>query len=164
LIGVKGRRARRVDPSSTRTREKTPRDPHHLHEADMNIETQEHLTTLRKLLTCRIHELGTELHALEMAQGGAALDGTSGDVTDRKDEAGELQRREIDAEGERVERAELRRCESALQRLDLGIYGDCCDCHEPIPLPRLLVQPDAQRCAACQTSFEHRVGNERARA
>jgi RNA polymerase-binding transcription factor DksA len=128
----------------------------------MNIETQEHLTTLRKLLAYRIHELGTELHALAQRREEDAAAG--GDVTDRKDEADDLQRMEVDAEGERVERAELRRCEAALHRLDTGVYGDCGDCQEPIPLARLLVQPDAERCAACQAAFERRTRGEPARA
>ncbi len=130
----------------------------------MNIETQDHLSTLRNLLLYRIHELETELRALAHKHGESPGTGAGGEVTDRKDEADDLQRRQIDAEGERVERAQLRRCEAALQRLDLGVYGDCCDCEEPVPLARLLVQPDAERCAACQTAFEHRLHGEAARA
>ena len=130
----------------------------------MNIETQEHLTTLRNLLTFRIRELSSELHALAMKREESASAGASGDVTDRKDEADDLQRRQIDDEGERVEREELRRCESALHRLDLGTYGDCSDCGDSIPLARLLVQPDAERCAACQTALEHRMRGEPAGA
>jgi DnaK suppressor protein len=45
--------------------------------------------------------------------------------------------------------------EAALHRLDAGTYGDCAVCAEPISLQRLLVQPAAQRCAACQTAYEH---------
>jgi len=44
--------------------------------------------------------------------------------------------------------------EAALRRLDAGTYGDCAGCGEPIPLQRLLVQPAAERCAACQSRFE----------
>lgn len=130
----------------------------------MDIDTQDHLTTLRTLLGERMRELAAGLHALDMKRGDAAAEGAQGDVTDRKDDADDLQRREIDAESERVERAQLRRCEGALHRLDLGIYGNCCDCGDPIPLRRLLVQPEAERCAACQTAFEHKRRAEPSRA
>jgi RNA polymerase-binding transcription factor DksA len=120
----------------------------------MNLETQTHLTALRKQLEWRIHELQTELHAQAMEREKTME--PSG-VTDRKDEADAWQRADIDAQGERLELEELQRCEHALHRLDLGIYGDCCDCHEPIALQRLFVQPEAERCAACQSAHEARL-------
>jgi RNA polymerase-binding transcription factor DksA len=122
----------------------------------MNVETQSHLTELRRSLTWRIHELQTELHALALRREESAI---GGDVTDRKDEAQAWQQSELDEQGGRLELAELRRCEAALHRLELGIYGDCCDCHEPIALRRLLVQPEAQRCAKCQRMHEIDLGS-----
>jgi len=123
----------------------------------MNIETQEHLTTLRNLLNYRIHELNTELHALKLkADEAMAEHATNSEVSDRKDEADHLGREQLDAQSERIEREELRRCEDALRRLDVGVYGDCLDCEEPIPLVRLLALPDAERCVACQARFERR--------
>jgi RNA polymerase-binding transcription factor DksA len=123
----------------------------------MNVETQEHLTTLRSLLVYRVQELETELHALALRR----KQSPAGEVSDRKDEADELQRAQVDAEGGRVERAWLQRCRAALERLRRGVYGDCCDCEEPVPLARLLVQLEAERCAACETVFEHRRHAER---
>ena len=117
----------------------------------MELETQSHLTSLRQALVWRIRDLQAELQA-------AAATGKEGPgdarVTDRKDEADEWQRNDVEAHSEARELAELRSCEQALHRLDLGIYGDCCDCHDPIPTRRLLVQPEADRCAQCQSAYE----------
>jgi len=118
----------------------------------MDIDTQTHLTTLRELLTYRLHELQAEVHAAEQ---GARDDGGFGDVTDLKDEADdELLSRVADAE-ERRDVDELARVECALSRLDKATYGDCAQCGKPIPLQRLLVQPAAERCASCQAALEH---------
>jgi RNA polymerase-binding transcription factor DksA len=120
----------------------------------MNLDTQAHLTQLRQALTWRIHELQTELHALVARR---EEDAVGSGVVDRKDEADAWNRADIDAQSERIELVELRRCEQALHRLDMGLYGDCCECHEAIPLRRLLVQPEAERCAECQAAYESRM-------
>ena len=39
--------------------------------------------------------------------------------------------------------------EDAMERLDLGTYGECMDCGDPIDIERLRVQPDAALCVAC---------------
>lgn len=119
----------------------------------MDLPTQTHLTALRDLLVYRRHELRTELHAAEQALL-ADTQTSVDDVTDQKDTAERHQRGEmIDAQEQR-DRDELQLVESALQRLDSGVYGDCTSCGEPIALPRLQVQPAALRCAACQTEAE----------
>ena len=56
--------------------------------------------------------------------------------------------------------AELANVERALTRLAKGEYGDCADCGNPIPYPRLAAYPAAQRCVTCQDAAERR---ERAR-
>lgn len=120
----------------------------------MDIDTQTHLTALRDLLTYRLHELQAEVHAAELAR---RLDeeGAAGDVSDRKDEAARRLLSEVgEAEAQR-DVDEMAMVERALQRLDRGTYGDCAQCGEPIALQRLLVLPAAERCAACQTTFEH---------
>src|SRR5262245_57586138 len=50
--------------------------------------------------------------------------------------------------------AELRRIDSALQRLSAGSYGTCVDCGQMIPLPRLEAEPTASRCVRCQEVYE----------
>jgi len=119
----------------------------------MDIDTQTHLTALRDMLLYRQTELRSEVNAA--AASDRDRPGTSGEVGDRKDQADDWLRCEIsDAELQR-DIDELRLVEQALQRLHDGVYGDCVDCGEPIPLSRLRAQPAALRCASCQAAAEH---------
>jgi len=120
----------------------------------VNVDTQQHLTTLRDLLAYRIHDLEAEVHAaaLQRASDAGAVDLAT--VSDRKEEADAEQRAELLSQSEQLVAESLADCRAALRRLDEGIYGDCRDCGEAIPLARLMVQPQAQRCAACQVAFE----------
>lgn len=56
-----------------------------------------------------------------------------------------------------VDRNTLLEVEQAQQRLANGLYGLCIDCNEEIPLERLVAQPTAIRCAACQTKIEAKL-------
>ncbi|MDO9005798.1 MAG: TraR/DksA C4-type zinc finger protein [Aquabacterium sp.] len=76
------------------------------------------------------------------------------EVRDRQDEALRLQIGEIDEAQERRDIAEIGLVEAALNHLDAGMCGDCLDCGAEIGLQRLLVQPAAPRCAACQAAHE----------
>jgi DnaK suppressor protein len=91
----------------------------------MDIATQTHLTTLRGLLTYRLRDLLADAHAAQ---------------------------RDPQVVCDVYELAEV---DAALHRLDIGVYGDCTQCGEPISLQRLLVQPAAQRCARCEAKYEH---------
>ncbi len=109
------------------------------------------LSALRALLQRRLVELDAEIFDNEeRAEEGKDLN----EVTDRKDEASLRQSGEIDDAQLRRDLSERLQVEAALRRLDLGTYGDCAACGEPIALPRLLVQPAARRCAACQAASE----------
>lgn len=122
----------------------------------MDVVTQTHLTTLRNLLNYRLQELRADVHAAELAQREPA--GAGGhEVADLKDEAAQRQDAELGGAQEQRDLDEMGEVQAALRRLDAGVYGDCIDCGEPIPLQRLLVQPAAQRCAPCQAAHEHRV-------
>jgi len=57
---------------------------------------------------------------------------------------------------------ELREIDAARERMTDGRYGECVDCRQPIAVERLMAQPAAARCLACQTAYEkaHR-GNPR---
>jgi DnaK suppressor protein len=120
----------------------------------MNVETQLHLTTLRSLITFRRSELQSDLHALHLARERLLNDVAMTEVTDRKDDAAVEQEFDISNATQAHLHRELARCEGALRRLDEQRYGDCIDCAEPIPWPRLLAQPAAERCAACQRALE----------
>ena len=50
--------------------------------------------------------------------------------------------------------AELRRIDSALNRLSAGSYGICVDCGQMIPLARLEAEPTACRCVRDQEIYE----------
>ncbi|HHM04213.1 MAG TPA: TraR/DksA family transcriptional regulator [Gammaproteobacteria bacterium] len=53
---------------------------------------------------------------------------------------------------------EVRDVEAALQRINMGSYGLCEMCGEPIGFERLQSQPAARRCVACQKKWEHSHG------
>jgi DnaK suppressor protein len=125
----------------------------------MDLVTQNHLTTLRDLLTYRLRELRCEIAAAHSQ--GPATAAPSHDVVDQKDEAAQRQELELAGAQEQRDLDEMADVEAALGRLDSNVYGDCSDCGEPIPMQRLLVQPAAKRCAACQALHEaalHRAG------
>ena len=106
----------------------------------MDLATQNHLTTLRDLLTYRLAELRAEIHAAEQSRRAEPV-AEPDEVSDRKDEASRLQQVELEGAQEQRDVDELADVEAALRRLDAGVYGDCTDCGEPIPMPRLLLAP-----------------------
>jgi RNA polymerase-binding transcription factor DksA len=78
-------------------------------------------------------------------------------VLDRKDQAELMIQAGMDDAELVRDLDELAQVNAAIERLDAGRYGICQDCHEPIAPERLLAQPWAPRCLACQTRHEHRV-------
>ena len=77
-----------------------------------------------------------------------------GEVHSHADQAeveriGELRCAEIE-----IDRGRLKDVEEAQQRMVEGRYGICADCGEDIPRERLLAQPIAVRCTACQAALE----------
>lgn len=135
-------------------------NPRELLEEPMDLATQTHLTSLRDLLNYRLVELRAEVHAAQQSRLESAGAGTH-EVADRKDEATQQQRERLDDAQEQRDIDELAQVESALKRLDAGIYGNCADCGDPIPLQRLRVQPAAQRCAGCQLTAERALASSR---
>jgi len=119
----------------------------------MDLPTQAHLKTIRELLTYRLGDLRADVRAAELERRADALAGDQG-VGDRKDEASRRQRVALSGQQEERDLEELEQVEAALRRLDAGTYGDCSSCGEPVKLDRLMVQPAAERCAACQGRFE----------
>lgn len=72
--------------------------------------------------------------------------------------------REVDLARSDQEVVELHAVDEALARLAAGSYGRCADCDEAIAFDRLLRQPAAQRCVACQSAHEQRTGQGAQRA
>ena len=56
-----------------------------------------------------------------------------------------------------IDRARLEEIRQAQRRMAEGRYGICSGCAENIPRERLLAQPAAIRCAACQAALEARL-------
>lgn len=48
--------------------------------------------------------------------------------------------------------------DAALARLQSGQTGDCAACGEPVPAARLLANPAARTCIACQENIEKQHG------
>jgi DnaK suppressor protein len=119
----------------------------------MELATQGNLHLLRRLLNHRLQELSAEVHEAEQSQRESKAS-DSDEVRDRKDEAALQQLLDVDAMQEQRDVDEMKLVEAALNRLELGTYGDCLACGNPIPLQRLLVQPAALRCTACQAAYE----------
>jgi RNA polymerase-binding protein DksA len=52
------------------------------------------------------------------------------------------------------DRVELERIETAIGRIEQGLYGKCETCGKVIPMPRLKALPWATRCITCQSRYE----------
>lgn len=117
----------------------------------MNILTNEQTQHIRQTLERRAAQLQLELAAHREARERA--DAESG-VADTKDVADSKATDEMGAAEAERDRSELAQIETALQRLDLGRYGECSDCNESIDASRLLALPAATRCLKCQAQRE----------
>ncbi len=49
--------------------------------------------------------------------------------------------------------ASLKRIDAALCQMDLGLYGLCSDCEEPLAIAQLEQDPTLQRCPRCDTRY-----------
>ena len=54
----------------------------------------------------------------------------------------------------------LQTLDAAFKRLDAPDYGLCEDCGANIPAKRLIANPAATRCVACQERFEHNYAGQ----
>jgi DnaK suppressor protein len=92
-------------------------------------------------------------HALHIDESAPSIDQ---EVHTHADDAEMEREQELrDAEIE-IDRVRLHDIEEAARRLADGRYGVCTDCGEEIARLRLLAQPIAIRCAACQAAWESR--------
>jgi RNA polymerase-binding transcription factor DksA len=112
--------------------------------------TSSQVAELERRLGLRLMRLRKEIAAVRKQR---EDDGTRG-VFDRKDEADARAQAAIaDAEVER-DMAELREVRFALQRIGVGSYGVCACCGADIGADRLMAEPQALRCIACQEQSE----------
>jgi DnaK suppressor protein len=85
-----------------------------------------------------------------------AGDPASAEVHDLKDEAFAGQLANLSGLARDQMQSELAAVQAALRRIDEGSYGQCEDCDRDIGRERLLAQPSAGRCLACQERAEGR--------
>lgn len=73
---------------------------------------------------------------------------------DLVDQSTDLSERELMLGLVESDRLKLREIEEALKQIDENSYGVCEQCHEPIPIKRLLALPTARYCVECQQKME----------
>ena len=112
---------------------------------------------LRSALELRKEQLLQELDAVQrdtLAVALAASRGQADPAGSPRDQANSMAADMVrDAEAAR-DHAELTAVRAALERLADGSYGECTDCGQSVGVPRLLAQPSAARCIACQSKAE----------
>lgn len=119
----------------------------HLSAADLKtIETalQERSEALRHQVAAALEESGQTQYA-------AVLGRSSGDSSD---EALAVTLGDLSAARLEHELRQLRELDRARQHLKDEDFGICADCGEVIPVTRLVANPAATRCIACQEVFE----------
>lgn len=116
--------------------------------------TAEQRTTLASRLSEREHQLKQEIESVSSEiKEELQLEREVGDGAARyalKEEAS-IDRAEILRDVQ-----ELKDVQTARARLAEGGYGECVSCGVDIPTERLLAQPAALRCTACQASLERK--------
>jgi RNA polymerase-binding transcription factor len=120
--------------------------------------TLEQREWLFKHLQARAQTLHEEIRA------GLHPDGRAGDIgfANRRDETdddavADLES-SLDVSAVARDVLELHEVESALRRIHTGDYGTCSECGADIPYSRLVAQPTALRCTACQERHERAHG------
>lgn len=69
---------------------------------------------------------------------------------DQEENADEMEMYESNLAVDESMKAELKKINAALSRIEEGNYGICQNCKKEIPLERLLVYPQADVCLDCQ--------------
>ncbi|MBA4178757.1 MAG: hypothetical protein C0505_19705 [Leptothrix sp. (in: Bacteria)] len=119
--------------------------------------TQAQRETLAQVLRDREQELQAQLqgHLQGRSTAEKALAAREQGGDDAKQLASD---QEIGTKLTNLERRELAALAAALQRLNEADYGLCSDCGKRIPFERLLIEPQALRCVACEGKHEKRKG------
>ena len=108
---------------------------------------------LESMLQARIlglaRERGSQLQG--QSQAASARQTLVQDADDARQRSGE---HEVEGLVADIDSEEFQAISDALQRVHRADYGLCIDCHEAIPFDRLKAEPQALRCAPCQTLHE----------
>ena len=116
----------------------------------MSYLSQEQTTQIGQLLRARVRVLRDEIRAGLLRSDAAHHKDLAGMVSDAGDEAAANMLADVDVSAIDRDVRELREVESALARIGADGFGACGDCGEPIGYPRLVANPAAVRCHACQ--------------
>jgi DnaK suppressor protein len=108
------------------------------------------LAQIRARLAAKREEI-LALYRKDLKTGQESNDSPTEDIVDRANNA---YSRELNFSISDAERARLLEIEEALSRLDLGTYGRCAHCGQPISAARLAAVPWAKLCVQCQELLE----------
>jgi DnaK suppressor protein len=118
--------------------------------------SQDQRVVLTELLQSRLAEFervrASQLQGLTQAE--SARQTLLQDADDARQRSGE---HEVEGIVLDIDSGEFNEIRDALQRIHGASYGLCIDCQAAIPFARLLVEPQALRCAACQTLYERKI-------
>ncbi len=124
----------------------------------MNTLTASSLEELGTQLRLRRAEVQSHIHArlhgseqAETAAPGADAEASEGGEDDG---AGKLEPTDMALLDHEL--MALRDIDGALERLDAGLAGVCSECAGTVPLARLLANPTARTCIACQEKIEQK--------
>lgn len=117
--------------------------------------SEQDIKAVREALANRLSSLTEHVRAglseSEQNQFTAILGRSAGDSSD---EALATSLGDLSAARLNLDIQQWRELKAAEQRFDAGEFGECAECGAVIPVARLLVNPAARRCIACQTAFE----------
>ena len=107
----------------------------------------------RKILEDKAEEVRRSMSAQKAAQVVSRLDTPSdeGDLSQHHHEEWIFLNRNT------IDMKLLREIGAALHRMDMGLYGVCSECEEPISPKRLDAVPWARYCVACQEKIAARI-------
>ena len=111
--------------------------------------------TYRKILEKKAEEVRRSMSAQKAAQVVARLDIPSdeGDLSQQHHEEWIFLNRNT------IDMKLLREISDALHRMDIGHYGVCPECEEPISAKRLDAVPWARYCVSCQEKIAARIAD-----
>jgi DnaK suppressor protein len=118
--------------------------------------SQDQRVVLAKLLQSRLAELESERESQlqDQSQVESARQTLLQDADDASQRSGE---HEVEGIVSDIDSGEFNAISDALQRVHRADYGLCIDCQVAIPFERLRLEPQALRCAACQTLHERKA-------
>ncbi|MDD4880074.1 MAG: TraR/DksA C4-type zinc finger protein [Gallionellaceae bacterium] len=118
--------------------------------------TKQDIKAVREALTNRLNSLTEHIRSglseSEQHQFTAILGRGAGDSSD---EALAISLGDLSAARLDLDIRQWQELKAAEQRLDAPGFGECAECGTAIPVARLMANPAACRCIACQTAFEH---------